>query len=184
MNTEERIISAFKEMARSQGFNAVRMEELAARAGITKKTIYSYFASKKDLIEKVVNTFITDIGFEVENIMSKTNLIETISSTAESVLKEGAFLFNAQSLRDLQIYYPDIWQQFLKFRTQTIGSIVDVIYTRTKKKWVLEINQRLLKEALIAIDNRFSSPEFAAEMGMPVEELTLQMAKILIYPYL
>ena len=58
------------------------------------------------------------------------------------------------------------------------------ISTDTKKKWVLEIEPRILEEAFLAINSRFSIPEFAVEMGMPLKELTVQPAKLLIYPYL
>ncbi len=184
MITEDRIVKAFKQMARSQGFNAIKMEELAIKAGITKKTIYSYFTSKQDLIEKVVNAFISDVTYKVENIINKSDLIENIAATVESLLKDGAFLFNIQSLQDLQIYYPETWQQIEEFRKNLIGSVVDIIFKRTKKKWVLEMDPRILKEAFLAINSRFSTPEFALEMGMPVKELTLQLAKLLIYPYL
>ncbi|MEA4924222.1 MAG: TetR/AcrR family transcriptional regulator [Syntrophomonadaceae bacterium] len=184
MSTEDRIVKAFKQMARSQGFNAVKMEELAVKAGITKKTIYSYFTSKQDLIEKVVNAFISDVTYKVEDIINKSDLVENIAATIESLLKEGSFLFNVQSLQDLQIYYPETWQQIEEFRKNLIGSVVDVIFKRTKKKWVLEMEPRILKEAFLAINSRFSTPEFALEMGMPVKELTFQLAKLLIYPYL
>lgn len=184
MNTEDRIIAAFKEMARHQGLYAVRMEDLAARAGITKKTIYAYFAGKKELIEQVVNLFMAETTYEVESIMNKSGLVEMISTAEEAILKEGAFLLNTQSLKDLQIYYPEIWQQFQDFRIKTIGSVVEVIYARSKKKWLPEIDKLVMKEAFLAINSRFFNPDFAVETGMPIEELSLQMAKLFIYPYL
>lgn len=184
VTTEDRIIIAFKEMARHQGLYAVRMEDLAARAGITKKTIYAYFAGKKELIEKAVNSFMAETTYEVESIMNKTGLVEMISTAEEAILKEGAFLLNTQSLRDLQVYYPEIWQQFLEFRIKTIGSVVEVIYARSKKKWLQEIDKSVMKEAFLAINSRFFNPDFAVETGLPSEELSLQMAKLFIYPYL
>ncbi|MEN6325255.1 MAG: TetR family transcriptional regulator [Syntrophomonas sp.] len=184
MNTEERIVKAFKEMARQQGFYAVKMDELAARAGITKKTIYAYFSSKQDLVEKVVYAFISDISFQLESIINKADLIDSISSTIESLLKEGAFLFNLRSLQDLQTYYLEAWQQIEDLRINMITSVVEVIYKQTKKKWVLEIDPRIFKEAFLAMDRRFSTPEFAVELGLPIEQVTIQVAKLYIYPFL
>lgn len=184
MNTEERILKAFKEMARYQGINAIRMEELAARAGVTKKTIYNYFTGKKDLVEKTVDGFISEVVYQVESVMTKSDLIESIAAPMEHLLKEGAFLFNIQSLKDLQIYYPETWQKILEFRISMVSSVVDIIFKRTRKKWVLEMDPRIIREALLAINNRFATPEFAVEMGMPVEELTSQFARLSIYPYL
>lgn len=184
MNTDERIIKAFKEMARYQGFKAINLETLAAQAGVTRKTIYSYFLNKNDLIEKVVTAFISDATYQIEDLINNPDLIGSFASTAKSVLKDGAFLFNFQSLKDLQVYYPEILQQIENFRTSLINSVVELIFKQTKKEWVLEMNPRILKEALLAIDRRFCSPEFAQEIGLPIEDLTLEYAKLVIYPYL
>ncbi len=42
----------------------------------------------------------------------------------------------------------------------------------------------MIKEAILAIDRRFISPEFALEMGLSMEEVALNFAKLVIYPYL
>ncbi|HWP97311.1 MAG TPA: TetR/AcrR family transcriptional regulator [Syntrophomonadaceae bacterium] len=184
MNTDERIVKTFKEMARYKGFKALSLETLAAEAGVTRRTIYSYFSNKNDLIEKVVTAFLSDVDSQLEDLINKSDLIDSFAATAKSILKDGAFLFNLQSLKDLQVYYPKTWQQIEDFRINLINSLVEVIFKRTKKKWVLEMNPRILKEALLAIDRRFSTPEFASEIELPIEELTLEMAKLMIYPYL
>jgi|GEM_PF-3690103 len=184
MNTEDRIVKAFKEMACQQGINAVRMEELAARAGITKKTIYAYFTGKRDLVDRLVDAFNSEVSYQFEIVMTKSDLIENVAATIEHVLKEGAFLFNIQSLKDLQTYYPETWQKLLQFRINMVNSVIDIIFKRTKKKWVLEMDPRIIREALLAINSRFATPEFAVEMNMSVEELTYQFAKLTIYPYL
>lgn len=185
MNTEERIIKTFKEMARYQGFKAISLETLAAEAGITRRTIYSYFSDKNDLVEKIVTTFISDVAsYQIENLIRKTDLIESYASTLQSILKDGAFLFNVQSLKDLQVYYPETWRQIEDFRADIIDSVVKTIFKRTQKKWVLELQPRILKEALLAIDRRFSTPEFVSEMEMSIEDVTLEIAKLMIYPYL
>lgn len=184
MNTDERIIKAFKEMARYQGFKAINLETLAVQAGVTRKTIYSYFLNKNDLIEKVVTAFISDIGLQLEDLMNKPDLIDSFASTVKSFIMDGAFLLNVQSIKDLQLYYPETWRKFEDFRTNLISSVVEMIFRRTKKEWVLEMNPRILKEALLAIDRRFCTPEFAQEISLPVEDLTLEYAKLVIYPYL
>jgi hypothetical protein len=42
----------------------------------------------------------------------------------------------------------------------------------------------LIKEAILAIDHRFITPEFALEMGVSVEDVALNYAKLVIYSYL
>jgi AcrR family transcriptional regulator len=46
----EEILSAAEEIAGERGFPSISMDELAARAGISKPTLYSHFPTKEDVI--------------------------------------------------------------------------------------------------------------------------------------
>ena len=48
------IMAAALECFRERGFAATRLEDVAARAGVTKGTIYLYYPSKEDLFKAVV----------------------------------------------------------------------------------------------------------------------------------
>ena len=48
------IMAAALECFRERGFAATRLEDIAARAGVTKGTIYLYYGSKEDLFKAVV----------------------------------------------------------------------------------------------------------------------------------
>ncbi len=49
-DTRARILDAAEELFYNEGLRAVNIESIAARAGITKKTLYYYFRSKDDLM--------------------------------------------------------------------------------------------------------------------------------------
>ena len=48
------IVQAALDLFVEKGFTATRMDEIAARAGVTKGTVYLYFPSKEDLFHAVV----------------------------------------------------------------------------------------------------------------------------------
>jgi AcrR family transcriptional regulator len=50
----EEIIAAALELFVERGFAATRLEDVAARAGVSKGTLYLYFANKEDLFKAVV----------------------------------------------------------------------------------------------------------------------------------
>ncbi len=54
-NTEERILSAGKEILLSKGYNAATMEEIAEKAEIGVGTLYNYFKSKGEIFVKVIS---------------------------------------------------------------------------------------------------------------------------------
>lgn len=50
----EEITSAALELFVERGYAATRLEDVAARAGISKGTLYLYFANKEELFKAVV----------------------------------------------------------------------------------------------------------------------------------
>lgn len=47
---EDQIVNSARELFEKYGIKKVSMDEIAKNAGVTKKTVYSYFVSKADLI--------------------------------------------------------------------------------------------------------------------------------------
>lgn len=184
MNSRERILKAFKEMARFQGMHAIKMDDLAKAAGLSKRTIYLYFKSKEDLVENALDSFLPDILLKVDQFANQPNLLENFAKTVNTILQEGSFLLNIQSLKDLQTYYPELWNKWEDYRLNLITSALRVILNKTRKKWVMEMDPRFIKEAILAIDRRFTAPEFALEMGISMEEVALNYAKLVICSYL
>lgn len=51
MDIRERIIKACRDLAVEQGLRGFTMDELAQRAGLSKRTVYRYFDSKQAIIQ-------------------------------------------------------------------------------------------------------------------------------------
>src|SRR5690348_7286622 len=60
------ILDAALDCFAERGFAATRLEDVAARAGVTKGTMYLYFASKEDLFKAVVRGFVVPIIEHIE----------------------------------------------------------------------------------------------------------------------
>ena len=61
------LIAAALEVFVERGFAAARLDDVAARAGVTKGTLYLYFKSKEDLLEAVVRTGLVPVVREAES---------------------------------------------------------------------------------------------------------------------
>jgi AcrR family transcriptional regulator len=184
MDSKGRILKAFKEMARLQGIHAIKMDDLARVAGLSKRTLYIHFKSKEDLVEKALDSFLPGTILKVEQLASHPNFLENLSKTISAILHEGVFLLNIQSLRDLQTYYPELWNRWNTHLIELITTILNAILNITNKKWVAEMDPRLIREAILAIERRFITPEFALEMGISMEEVALNFAKLVTCSYL
>jgi len=184
MNTEQRIIKAFKEMCYNQGFYAIRMEELAERAGVSRRTIYLYFKSKEDLVDRTVHTFLMEFPDRLNMIVNESDLVTALAKGMEALVKQGAFLLTDQCIRDLQTHYPVSWQKLETYRQSQVSSIVDILLERSEKQWVKELDPNFIREAIMAIDRRCANVEFANQMGMSIKDLTLQFAKFIVNPFI
>ena len=50
----ERILKTAEQLFRADGFHATGVDQIAARSGVTKRTLYKHFGSKEGLIEAVL----------------------------------------------------------------------------------------------------------------------------------
>lgn len=66
----EEITAAALECFVERGFAACRLDDIAARAGVTKGTLYLYFASKEDLFKAVVRQALVPRIAEFERVVA------------------------------------------------------------------------------------------------------------------
>jgi len=53
LETRKRIIAAFKKLITERGFDNVSMDDIAAEAGVSKGSFYTYFKHKEDIINEL-----------------------------------------------------------------------------------------------------------------------------------
>ena len=64
---EEQIINAARELFKNYGFKKVSMDEIARKAGVTKKTVYKYFSSKQELLKFFINEELVNMKKIIED---------------------------------------------------------------------------------------------------------------------
>lgn len=75
--TRERVIlEAAQELMEAHGYDAMTMDDLAARAGITKPTLYQHFPSKEEI---AVRAIVCRIGFAREFLASQDASLPAIT---------------------------------------------------------------------------------------------------------
>ena len=66
----QEIVAAAMEVFAERGFAAARLEEVAARAGVSKGTLYLYFASKEELFKAVIRAAILPNLYQAEALVA------------------------------------------------------------------------------------------------------------------
>ena len=111
---ETQIIANATELFLTKGFKSVTMDDLASSMGMSKKTIYTYFKTKNDLVNEVSDYLFDIINTGIDQICAQDhNPIEelyTINDFVQKNLKNE----NSSPLYQLQKYYPKTHSELIK----------------------------------------------------------------------
>lgn len=85
---EEQIIQSARKLFTKYGYKKVSMDEIAKEAGVTKKTIYSYFKDKNELLRYFLLEEVESMQELVDKIKSKNlPFFKTVHETIYEVIK-------------------------------------------------------------------------------------------------
>lgn len=124
MEIQERIRQKADELFRKYGIRSVTMDEIATQLGMSKKTIYQYYADKDQLVDAVA---IDEIHYSQECCLkdaeASANAIEEIFRVMEFV--EVMFRsMNPSMLHDLEKYHPLGYKKFLEHKNKFLFEMI------------------------------------------------------------
>lgn len=124
LETPKEYIAKVCNMFKSYGIKSVTMDDVARELGISKKTLYTHFKDKSDLVEKILNKEFTDKTEEYALAMeNNSNAIEEVFGYYKLQMK---YLTQQRPnfIYDLKKYYPILFDEFTKHqRDRMINSI-------------------------------------------------------------
>ena len=100
------------------GIRSVTMDDVASEIGISKKTLYQYFNDKADLISQVIDYYLEQADFAINN-RSQRNAIDRFFELRSHVLHMLKFIHNNIEY-DLKKLYPDIYKKVHKLKRERI----------------------------------------------------------------
>ncbi|MAO10263.1 MAG: TetR family transcriptional regulator [Flavobacteriaceae bacterium] len=106
---KEKIIIKAAEMFLSLGFKSVTMDDISHEMGISKKTIYTHFKNKTELVKESVLMVFEGISCGIDNILlEKKDPIEELYEIKKFVMLQ---LKNEKSSPQYQLqkYYPEVY---------------------------------------------------------------------------
>lgn len=116
MDIKDKLLKGAEELFMRYGVRSVSMDDIARHLGVSKKTLYQYFADKDDIVESV-----TRAHLERERLQFQTISDESKNSVEELVklsicLKENFRGINPSLLFDMQKYHYKAWKVWLDFK--------------------------------------------------------------------
>ncbi|HTN46201.1 MAG TPA: TetR/AcrR family transcriptional regulator [Flavipsychrobacter sp.] len=124
MDTLTKILSAAIELFRQYGFKTITMDDVARKAGISKKTLYQHFANKNEVVTESILWF-------KNNISDSCNAhLEHSENPVEGMVRVMAMFddinrkMNPLVLFEMERFFPEC---FKRFRESIVGDDVELL---------------------------------------------------------
>ena len=124
VETYHRIQEQAKTLFMKYGMRSVSMDDIAGELGMSKKTIYQYFADKDELVDAVVNQDIRDMQNDCNYCYNEAaDAIEEIFLTMDRILGHFRDL-NPMLLYDLQKFHFNSYKKFKENKDTVLLEII------------------------------------------------------------
>jgi TetR/AcrR family transcriptional regulator, cholesterol catabolism regulator len=124
MEQKERIQAKADEMFMMYGIRSVSMNDIATELGMSKKTLYQYFADKDDLVDAVVNKELKISQHDcLECMHQSSDAVDEIFHTMVHIAEQFRNM-NPMVLYDLEKFHTKSFQKFLKHKNEFLLEVI------------------------------------------------------------
>ena len=124
METKDRILLKADALFMQYGVRSVSMDDIANNLGMSKKTLYQYYADKDELVEAVVDGHINEMQNDCMTVNQNANdAVHEIFLTMEHISGEFANM-NPMVLHDLEKFHFKAFQRFREYKDKFLAEII------------------------------------------------------------
>lgn len=134
---QQRILDTAKEHFYAHGFSRVRVDDIATKLGISKKTFYKLFPSKNDLVKSVADRAIKEMDLCYAQILDDENVefVEKLQRLMSFVGLQYAKM-GKPLVEDLQKKSPQIWEKIARHRAERIMKVFGELLSEGIRKGI------------------------------------------------
>lgn len=186
-NVKQRILDKAKELIARKGFSGLKTDELARETGISKRTLYEQFASKKQLFATIIDSEldkhsrnVSDIILNIENDENCDFMKELSKITSQHI--ELSKTFTKEFLQDAEKYYPELFNKLSGYRYEKmLKGFNKISFLGRKKGFFIEnYNEKMVFFLNLIIFDHVLTPEIIAELPLSLEEIISSINEILL----
>ena len=102
------------------GIRSVTMDDVAKEISVSKKTIYSCFRDKNELVLSIINEHVKENDDQINTIVeSESNPIKRFTQIAAYIIQRHNQL-NPALINDLKKYHPEAYEKISRFREEKV----------------------------------------------------------------
>ena len=124
MEAKERILEKAHELFMQYGIRSVSMDDIANSLGMSKKTLYQYFADKDELVEAVVDAHINIIQTDCSGCRKEArDAVHEIFLTLEQIIEQFSNM-NPMVLNDLAKFHFKAYARFKEHKDKFLAQVI------------------------------------------------------------
>ena len=154
-----------------EGISSLTMDEIASRQGISKKTLYKYFANKEQLVAQALEQKIGEIAATVDRLAHdrSRSFPERLGAILDVVARQLAQI-GESLMKDVFYREPQLWERIDRFRREHVfGAIAGLFEEGIRDGYIrTDIESRLVPTIFIgAVSSIMSPTQFFALTAPP-----------------
>ena len=139
VNQEKKNLIFFnaEENIKKYGLKYFRITQLCIDIHISKRTFYKIFCSKEELIKELyLNMLIGSYEDVIFILQAKTSFINKIEDIS-NIIEKRFYLFNNDSMDDLENSYPSVFLEVSSFRNERIKPLLILLIKKAQKHKII-----------------------------------------------
>lgn len=183
MEPQERIANKAHELFMRYGIRSVSMDEVANHLGMSKKTIYQFYADKDALVEDVIDLQINANQSECNmHKLKSENAIHEIFMAVDMML-EVLTNINPNVIFDLEKYHPKAFKKHTEFKNKFLYTIIKQNLDQGKEQGLYreDINSDILARFRLASTFLIFNPELFPHGKHSISAIINEMTDNFLY---
>ena len=184
MDKSEELIKRITPLFLEVGYWNLRVDDIAARLNISKKTLYIYFDNKKDIIWRVLQNNLNNVE-ELAQISEENspNAIESVISFMNGFYAYIGTEQDKKNLEELENYYPQILERYKEALLGLIQRLLQRNYERGLREgyYKPEHNPEYVGRFFSMVYNGNRTMVMPKENAYSFEKLRIMSVKIIMY---
>ncbi len=135
MNTEvkERILIRAADLFMQFGIRSISMDDIANHLGMSKKTLYQYYADKDELVHAVIDSKLNDVQNDcLSCVEDAKDAVHELVITIERVLTDLSNI-NPMVIHDLEKFHNKAFKRFMEYKNKFLAQTI-----RRNLEWGME----------------------------------------------
>ncbi|MCO4294132.1 TetR/AcrR family transcriptional regulator [Solitalea sp. MAHUQ-68] len=172
---KEKIIQTAEKLFTAYGVKSISMDDISAKAGISKRTIYEQYKDKSSIVNQLMSQILVNYQSALDKCKVEANDAVEENYIALKYIEQLALAINPSFTYDIKKYHPECWKEATFFRNYILkNTIRDNIERGIKEGWFKDdINREIMTELrLLEIDALFD-PENSVLKQKKLREVAL-----------